>query len=129
VFFYLPALIPLDDEGFERNWNPLLRLYEYRKNARGESESKFLWGFYTHRRNATRELYEVSFFLTHYTAEDLSYFSLLKGLVEYRADGPTRALRLLYSPWPIEWEQLPALEEAAGEPDERSLSRPQATGS
>ncbi len=57
-----------------------------------------------HRQNASRELYELSFFLTYYTAEDLVYFSFLKGLLEYRGDGSKRALRMLYSPWPIEWE-------------------------
>lgn len=108
VQFYFPALIPLDNEGYERNWGPLLRLYEYRKNVGGESESRFLWGFYTHRKNALRELYEVSFILTFYRAEEVAYFSLLKGLLEYRADGPKRALRLLYSPWPVEWERSPA---------------------
>jgi len=110
--FYFPALLPIDDEGYERNWGPLLRLYEYRRNPAGESESKFLWGFYVHRKNAVRELYELSFFLTYYTEEDLFYFSLLRGLLEYRAEGQKRALRLLYSPWPIEWEQFPALAEA-----------------
>ena len=57
-----------------------------------------------HRQNPSRELYELSFFLTYYTAEDLVYFSLLKGLLEYRGDGSKHALRVLYSPWPMEWE-------------------------
>ncbi len=112
VHVHFPALIPIDDEGFERNWGPLFRLYEYHRNAAGESESKFLWGFYVHRKNAARELYELSFFLTYYSAEDLSYFSLLRGLLEYRAEGKKCALRLLYSPWPIEWECSPASPEA-----------------
>jgi len=115
VYSYWPCLIPVDFGGFERNWVPLLSLYEYRRNPKGESESKFLWGFYVHRQNAYRELFELSFFLTYYTAEDLSYFSLLKGFLEYRADGTKRALRVLYSPWPIRWESPPALQEAIAE--------------
>jgi hypothetical protein len=104
IYLYWPALLPFDHEGFERNWNPIFTLYEYRRNAQGASESKFLWGFYVHRQNSTRELYELSFFFTYYTAENVAYFSLLKGLLEYRGDGGKHALRVLYSPWPIEWE-------------------------
>jgi len=128
VHFYFPALIPIDDEGFERNWGPLLRLYEYHRNPAGESESKLLWGFYVHRKNAMRELYELSFFLTYDTAEDLFYFSLLKGLLEYRAEGDKCALRLLYSPWPIEWECSPASQEAISEPDDRMSDSTKETG-
>jgi hypothetical protein len=112
VFLYWPCIIPVDFEGYERNWAPLLSLYEYRRDPQGGSESKFLWGIYVHRQNAARELYEVSFFLTYYTAQDLAYFSLLKGLLEYRSDGPKHALRLFYSPWPIEWESPSAGAEA-----------------
>jgi hypothetical protein len=115
AYVYWPCIIPLDFEGFERNWVPVLSLYEYRRNPQGASESKFLWGFYVHRQNALRELYELSFFFTYYKAEDLSYFSLLHGLLEYRSEGPKRALRLLYSPWPIEWEKSPALQGAVAE--------------
>jgi hypothetical protein len=32
--------------------------------------------------------------------------------VEYRADGGRRALRLAYSPWPIEWEDPAASRKA-----------------
>lgn len=123
VHFHFPALIPIDDEGFERNWGPLFRLYEYRRNPEGDFESKFLWGLYLHRKSASRELYELSFFLTYYTAEDLFYFSLLKGLLEYRAEGDKRALRLFYSPWPIEWERSLIISEAGAEQEEKAGSK------
>ena len=112
VFFYWPCLIPSDYEGWERNWAPLFTLYEYRRSPQGDSESKFLWGVYVHRENSVRHLYELSFFFTLYTAEDLLYFSFLKGLVEFRADGPKRALLLGYVPWPIEWETPRSILEA-----------------
>lgn len=111
VFLYWPCVIPVDLEGFERNWIPLLSLYEYRRDPLGDSESKFLWGFYVHRQNPSRELFELSFLFSYYTAEDLIYFSFLKGLLEYRGEGPRRALRILYSPRPIEWETAPARRE------------------
>lgn len=108
VFLYWPCIVPVDFEGFEQNWIPFTTLYEYRRDPEGDSESKFLWGVYVHRQNPSRELYELSFFLTYYTAEDLVYFSLLKGLLEYRGDGSRHALRVLYSPWPMEWESSSA---------------------
>ena len=108
MFLYWPCIVPVDLEGFEQNWIPLTTLYEYRRDARGDSESKFLWGVYVHRQNPSRELYELSFILTYYTAEDLVYFSLLKGLLEYRGDGSKHALRMLYSPWPMEWKSSSA---------------------
>ena len=111
-YLYWPCLIPVDFEGYEKNWVPLLSLYESRRNPQGASESKFLWGVYVHRRNQARDLYELSFLFSLYSAEDLLYFSVLKGLVEYRADGGKRALRLAYSPWPIEWENPPTSREA-----------------
>ena len=109
VYLYWPCMIPVDFEGFEQNWVPLLTLYEYRRNPEGDSESKFLWGVYVHRRNASRDLYELSFLFTYYQAEDLTYFSVLKGLVEYRAERSRNALRVLYSPWPMEWESRTAI--------------------
>jgi len=114
VYFYWPCLIPLDFEGFERNWVPLFTLYEYRRTPQGDQESKFLWGIYVHRQNSVRDLYELSFFFTYYSAEDLIYFSLLKGLLEYRSRGSKKALRLLYSPWPMEWESPASSSRAVG---------------
>lgn len=117
--YYLPAIIPFDHEGFERNWRPLFTLYENRENAQGESESRFLWGVYLHRKSPVRELYELSFLLTYYTAQDLRYICLLRGLVEYRSMGSSRALRLFYLPWTIQWREDPA-GEAVRSGEERS---------
>ena len=128
VQVYFPALLPFDDDGYERNWAPFLRLYEYRRNAKGEMESKFLWGLYVHRQNASRALYELSFFLTYYTAEDLFYFSLLRGLLEYRAEGEKRALRVFYSPWPIEWELSRARTESTAGAEEFPINKTEETG-
>ena len=113
--YYLPALVPVEEEGYDRNWAPLLSLYEYRQNPHGASEAKFLWGFYTHRSSSLRELYELSFLLSYYKAEEVSYLGLLKGLLEYRAEKQHCALRLLYSPWPIQWDCAKEGREAVAE--------------
>jgi hypothetical protein len=116
VYIYWPCLIPFDFDGFERNWVPLLSLYEYRRNPQGASESKFLWGFYTHRQSSLRELYELSFLMTYYKAAEVSYFALLRGLFEYRTGKEQCALRFLYSPWPIQWDCSDEGQEAVAEP-------------
>jgi hypothetical protein len=66
----------------------------------------------------------LSFVFTLYNAEDVFYFSFLKGLVEYRARGRERALRLVYSPWPIEWETSRASREAVAAFREERPSTP-----
>ena len=104
VFLYWPCIIPFDLEGIERNWSPLLTLYEYRSTPEGDRESKLLWGFYVHRKNPTRSLFELSFLFSYYSAPEVKYFSFVKGLLEYLSDGPKRAMRILYSPWPVRWE-------------------------
>jgi hypothetical protein len=101
---YFPCLIPFDYRGLERAWVPILSLYEYRRNAKGASESKALWGIYVHRQNSLRELYELSFLMTYYKSAENTYFSLFKGLLEYKAGKERCALRLLFSPWPIQWD-------------------------
>ena len=115
AYAYFPCLIPFDFQGLERNWIPILSLYEYRRNSKGASEAKFLWGFYTHRQSSLRELYELSFLLTYYKAEEVSYFGLLKGLLEYRTGKERCALRLLFSPWPIQWDCSSETKEAVAE--------------
>ncbi len=117
AYAFWPVIIPVDFEGFERNWVPLLSLYEYRRTPLGVSESRFLWGFYLNQKSPAHNLYELSFLFTRYAAKDLSYFCLLRGLLEYRSEGPTNRLRLLYSPWPIRWESSPDLREAVSARD------------
>ena len=101
--FFAPVIIPSDEEGVERNWAPLFSLYQYRRGARGEGESRLLWGVYLHQWSATHDRYELSFLLTYHRAEDVFYFSLLRGLFEFRTERAKGALRILYSPWPFEW--------------------------
>ena len=39
-YLYWPCLIPVDYEGFEKNWVPLLSLYEYRRNSPGRRANR-----------------------------------------------------------------------------------------
>ncbi|UCD71385.1 MAG: hypothetical protein JSW70_10390 [Syntrophobacterales bacterium] len=45
VSLSLLHLIPFEDEGFERNWVPLYRIYRYGRNASGK-RCDILWGLY-----------------------------------------------------------------------------------
>ena len=102
--FAFPELIPVDDEGFERNWAPLFRLYEYNKDAKGNMESKFLWGVYKHKKKGSREFYEVIFLVTYEREGNNVCFSVLKGLYEYRRVDGVNSIKLFYLPWRIKWE-------------------------
>ncbi|MFH2012251.1 MAG: hypothetical protein ABIJ37_06085 [Pseudomonadota bacterium] len=106
VKFSFPELIPIDNEGFERNWAPLFRLYHYKGDADGNMESKFLWGLYRHKKMDSREFYELSFLLSYEKEENKMCFSVLKGLFEYRQKNNLNSIKLFYLPPLIKWESL-----------------------
>jgi len=97
--FSFPELIPIEDEGFERNWAPLFRLYEYNKDVEDNMESTFLWGLYKHKRNDSKEFFDVTFLAFYEKEKDMVCFSVLKGLFEYRRVGGAKTVRLFYIPW------------------------------
>lgn len=99
--FYFPEVIPLEDEGFERNLSPLFRLYEFYKDSRGNTESKLLWWLYRHKKSNTKELFEIAFLLDYEKKGDRSTFSILKGLFEYKQGKEDKSIKLLYLPWQI----------------------------
>lgn len=99
--FSFPELIPVEDEGFERNWAPLFRLYEYNRDSRDNMESRFLWGLYIHKKGDSRESFEVTFLISYEKEEEKVCFSILKGLFEYRRVEGVNSFKILYFPWRI----------------------------
>ncbi len=79
--FYFPALIPFEDEGFNRNYGPLLRLYEYVRDKRGYSHSKALWGLYRHDTAPGESFVDLSFLLTYHRRGKAWEFNILKGVL------------------------------------------------
>ena len=102
--FSFPEIIPIEDEGFERNYAPLFRLYEYIGDSRGYMESRFLWGLYRHKRTDSREFFELTFITAYEKEGDRRFFSILKGLFEYRHVDGINAIKLFYVPWRIRWK-------------------------
>lgn len=103
--FHFPEIIPIEDEGYDRNWGPILRLFRYERDGEGNEETNLLWGLYHHWQRGQMEQWDLSFLLSLRKDGETSRFSLLKGLFDYQS-GPTgRAVRLLYLPWPIEWKK------------------------
>ncbi len=104
IKFSFPELIPIEDEGFERNWAPLFRLYQYNKDAEGNMESKFLWGLYRHKKMESKELFELTFLFSYEKEKDRVCLSILKGLFEYRREKDANSIKLFYLPQLIRWE-------------------------
>ncbi|MFA4910909.1 MAG: hypothetical protein WC649_07705 [Desulfobacteria bacterium] len=104
IKFSFPELIPLEDEGFERNWAPLFRLYQYKGDATGNMESKFLWGLYRHKKMDSKEFFELTFLLSYEKEKNRRCFSVLKGLFEYRQENSLNSIKLFYLPRLIKWE-------------------------
>ncbi|MFH1624327.1 MAG: hypothetical protein ABID54_04125, partial [Pseudomonadota bacterium] len=104
IKFSFPELIPIEDEGFERNWAPLLRLYEYNEDGEGNMESKLLWGLYRHKKHNSKEFIDIAFLVSYEREEDRICFSILKGLFEYRGEDDMNSIKFFYLPWLITWE-------------------------
>ncbi|MDY6842842.1 MAG: hypothetical protein SVW57_01945 [Thermodesulfobacteriota bacterium] len=101
--FFLLELFPIKDEGFERNYGPLVKFFEHRKGIEGNTSTTFLWGTFSAEKMHERKIIEIPLIFSYETCPDYKNFSLIKGLFEYRRDGSERALRLFYSPWDIRW--------------------------
>ncbi len=101
--FHFPAIIPVEDDGFERNYGPILRIYEYQRDKEGREKSEFLWGLY---RRETKKDYartELSLLASLESSPDLTKVSILQGLFEYRRTPVRKTLRLLYVPDVLIW--------------------------
>lgn len=103
AFLHFPAIIPIEDEGFERNYGPILRIYECEKDAEGGEKSRFLWGLYRHETKGDWHLMELSCLASWECSPDMSRFTLLRGLFEYLRQPSHKALKLFYVPDVITW--------------------------
>lgn len=77
---YFPALLPLHDEGLERNYGALLKLFE--NFEKGDYQFiKMLWGLYRYEKIASREVHELAFLLRAVKDEGTNYVEFLEGLL------------------------------------------------
>ncbi len=77
---YFPALIPFYDEGIERNYGPLLKIFE---NYQKEDYQfiRILWGLYRYERKGQREVHELAFLLRTVKDENTQYIEIFEGLL------------------------------------------------
>src|SRR3990167_7920789 len=110
TIFHFPEIIPIETEGFEKNYAPIFRLYEYNftpppshpleggEKRVGEMESKLLWGLYSHKKNDFGEFIDLSFLISYEKRGDDGSFSILKGLLELGKKNGKSYFKILYIP-------------------------------
>jgi hypothetical protein len=81
---YILPLLPLHDEGMERNIYPLLWIYRYTRSPQGETLTDFLWGLYRRRTSPQVSSTQFAFLLRIEKRGDANVsLSFLEGLIRY----------------------------------------------
>jgi hypothetical protein len=84
VSLYILPLLPLHDEGMERNLYPLLWIYRYTRSPQGETLADFLWGLYRRRTSPQVSSTQFAFLLRIEKRGDANLsLSFLEGLIRY----------------------------------------------
>jgi hypothetical protein len=87
VNLHIFPLLPLHDEGMERNIYPLLWIYQYTRSPEGETFSDLLWGLYRRRTASQCSSTQFAFLLRiDKRGEDTLSLSFLEGLIRYYHD-------------------------------------------
>lgn len=95
---YLPAILPLIDEGIERNYSPLLKIYENFKYENTEI-TKALWGLYRRERKGNRQVLEVSFLVRRVCDEKTNYIEFFEGLLGFGKIEGKSVLKIFFIDW------------------------------
>ena len=104
-----PSILPLRwRDGWERNYAPFFRLFEWRREANGDRRWSILWRLLRWEAGEGRREFDIWPLISWRRREggkgeaDVMRLSLLKGLMGYRRAGNRREVRLLYLirlPW------------------------------
>ena len=87
INLHIFPLLPLHDEGMERNIYPLLWIYRYTRSPEGETLSDVLWGLYRRRTTAHVSSTQFAFLLRiDKRGKDTFTLSFLEGLISYYHD-------------------------------------------
>jgi hypothetical protein len=96
-------LLPFKEEGLERNFFPLFRVYCWRMDPLGGISVNLLWGLYKKMQKEAFDYWEVAHLIGVKKWNGVKSISLLKGLFLYRRDGESSDLRILYLPFHLRW--------------------------
>ncbi len=81
--FYGPILLPFHDEGIERNYGALLRIFEFYQFPDGTKFLNILWGLYRYEATAEETVHELAFLLRVRKQKEGYEVSLLQGLLGF----------------------------------------------
>lgn len=102
-FFYL---FPFKDEGFERNWFPLFRIFRWEKDPGKGISTNFLWGFFKRMKKVEKsrpeegiDSWEIAHLVGMRKENGRKTLSFLKGLFRYQSDEEDIHLRVLFLPF------------------------------
>ena len=99
----LSSLIPLKDEGWERNLFPLFQIFRWEKDLQGGISTNLFWGFYKRTKKEEMDSWEVAHLMGLRRGRGWKELSFLQGLFRYESDGRTADLRLFYLPFHLRW--------------------------
>jgi hypothetical protein len=92
-------LLPLKDEGLERNIFPLFRFYRWRKDPEENISSSLFWGLYRRIKKEGLDYWEIAHLMKVKKEPERKTLSLFKGLFRYRKERETSEIRLFYIPF------------------------------
>jgi len=81
-FYYFPAILPLYDEGMERNYSAFLKLWEYYKQN-DYTFLKLMWGLYRYEKSKLRSVQELAFILRIVKGPETKYIEFLEGFLGF----------------------------------------------
>ena len=109
-FHFLSILEPFlhENKGIERNYSPLWRLYQFRKESGGRKVSSFLWNIY--RQESDKDYLKVGFrpiipIFSYERNIEGSDFSVLGGLFGYKLKDDREFFKFFFIPIPISKEE------------------------
>ncbi|CAG0937464.1 hypothetical protein TFLX_06394 [Thermoflexales bacterium] len=104
--FSFPAPVEpvFHQEGIERSWAPLWRIYIQRWDESGDSTVSFLWNLYWHERRGDDLAYEFYPLLSYRSEGKRADVSVLKGLIQLRKKEGVKTLSFFWLPFGVSWE-------------------------
>lgn len=96
--WYFPSLLPLFDEGLERNYGGLLKLIEY-YHREDYKFLKVLWGLYRYEKNKEKTVQELGFMIRLVRGQNTSYVEFLEGLLGIGKIENITILKIFYIPF------------------------------
>src|SRR6185369_18076767 len=99
--FSLPALVEpvIWNDGVERNWAPLWRIFIAKWDNKGDSAVSVLWNLYWQERRGNETAWELSPLISYRSSPNETEIKLLKGLLGYSGGAGKTSLSILWIPF------------------------------